>query len=131
MFDRPDPLFQNGLVLFSPAVQHIGVSLDHRDRCAELMGGIRHKTGLLSVGIPHAVDKIIHCLFQPLQLLVPDMKMPPAFFWIYIGNGILQKMKLTLIKGDAAQFFRLFCQLIQWVELIPDLLRTTDKLKKQ
>ena len=60
MADRRDGLLQDLFILFAPTVQHIGISLDHCDGGAQLMGSIIDKTCLLPIGIPHTGQQIVH-----------------------------------------------------------------------
>ena len=59
-FDGCDGLVQDGLVLFAPAVQHVGVALDHRDGCPELVGSVVDEPGLLQVGVVHPLQHVVH-----------------------------------------------------------------------
>ena len=68
--DRGDPLIQRLFICFSPALQHIRVSLDHSDRCPQLMGGVVDKAGLLPHRIPHAQKQVIHRRFHAGQICV-------------------------------------------------------------
>ena len=49
LLNRVDGLFQYFLVLFAPPVQHIRISLNHRDWRAQFMGSVGDKPDLLLI----------------------------------------------------------------------------------
>ena len=70
IFQRLYGLFQNLFVLLTPSVEHIHISLDHRNRRPELVGSIRHESHLTFLIFLHISEQIVERDLYALEILV-------------------------------------------------------------
>ena len=82
------------------------------------MRGIRHKTRLLSVGLPHPVKQMIECIFNALKLLIVRVDSGVKGRCVDILYRSLKAFKIVLVISHVRQLFRLFRHLPDWQELV-------------
>ena len=68
--DGVDSLLPDGRVVLAPAVQQIGIALDHGDGGAQLVGSVRDEAHLGAIGLVDAVQHGVDGLGQLPQLLL-------------------------------------------------------------
>ena len=68
--DGVDGLLAGGGVVLAPAVEQVGVALDHRDGGAQLMAGVGDEAHLGAVGLVDPIQHGIDGLGQGAQLLL-------------------------------------------------------------
>ena len=120
MADGSNALLEDRLILLAPAVQHIGVALDHGDGRPKLVGGVIHETGLLPIGIPHPQQKVVHCSLHSGKVTVSKRE-GLLSLRRDLCDGFLQLLVFILGKRNPAQFVCLQRQLIQRAQDLPDL----------
>ena len=68
--DGVDRFLHRLFIMFTPAIQEVGITLDHRDGGAQFMGGVGDETDLRLVGLADPVEQAIDGISQVLQFFL-------------------------------------------------------------
>ena len=130
IFQRLYGLSQNLFILLPPTVEHVHISLDHRDRRPELVGSIRHKSHLTFLILLHIPEQIVERDLYTLKILVSGMYNLLVVIRGQMGYGFLQIVYLVVIHRLLAEFFRRHRQIIQRFQSSSDI-RCPEQRNKQ
>ena len=117
--DRFNRFFQYLLIFFSPAVQHIDITLYHSNRCTELMGSIRYESLLLPMAFPHSVDQIIDGDLQTLKFHIFCRNPCIRILGVQTGNRLFKIMYTGAVKSYIGKFFCLYGNIIKGTQQLP------------
>ena len=115
-----DGFVKDFFILFAPAVQHIGVTLDNCYGGAQFVGSVVDKTGLLAVAVPHPDQKVVDCGLHSDKIGILKRK-GLRLAGTDVFDRILQYMIFVFGKGEPAQFIRAQGDLIDRTEDPADL----------
>ena len=102
--DGGNAFLQHLRVVLAPAVQHVGITLDHGDRRAQLVGGVGDEPRLPREGLAHALQQTVDRRLQPLQLTVAGVQR--AVLGVHGLDGVLQlaqDLVVLLFAADGAR----------------------------